>query len=131
MSNYVVPGANPNTSNDIDSIGAATPNVTITGTGINPLIGVTQGGVLSVENVTGNVNLNGVGIVITTAGSDVTLTAPVKKRRGWILKDRIYPRERITTELTEWTKFLRGNSGRWKHREGEHFNGSNSQVSIP
>jgi hypothetical protein len=35
------------------------------------------------------------------------LTAPVKKRRGWILKDRIYPRKEITTELTEWTKLSR------------------------
>ena len=79
MSNYVVPGANPNTSNDIDSIGAATPNVTITGTGINPLIGVTQGGVLSVETVTGNVNLNPAGgMTIVGSGTDVTLTAPVR-----------------------------------------------------
>ena len=78
MSNWIVPSANPNTPNDIDSITAATPNVKITGTGLNPLIGVTQGGVLSVENVTNAVNLIGVGMTIAATPPDVTLTSAVQ-----------------------------------------------------
>lgn len=76
--NWIVPSANPNTPNGVDHIIAGTPNVTITGSSINPAVGVTQGGVLTVETVTGNVNLNPAGgMTIVGSGTDVTLTAPV------------------------------------------------------
>jgi hypothetical protein len=51
MSNYVVPGADPNSS---------------------------PSGVLSVESIFGAVNFDGVGIAITPAGSDITLKSAVK-----------------------------------------------------
>lgn len=79
--NWIVPSADPNIPNGVDHIIAATPNVTITGSTINPAVGVTQGGVLTVENVTGNVNLNGVGMTIvggTPVANDITLTAAVQ-----------------------------------------------------
>ena len=85
--NWVVPGADPaNASGGVDSVGAGTPNVTITGTQNNPLINVSNlGGVTQVEGQIGNVNFNGVGITVAggvpTAG-DVTLTAAVQSIAG-------------------------------------------------
>jgi hypothetical protein len=81
--NWVVPGANPsNTPGGVESVGAGTPNVTITGTAINPLVNVTNlGGVTQVEGQTGNINLNGVGMTIvggTPVAGDVTFTAAVQ-----------------------------------------------------
>jgi hypothetical protein len=81
--NWVVPSANPNNiQGGVLSVGAATPNVTITGTASNPLIGVTNtGGVQTLEGLIGNVNLNGVGMTIagaTPTAQDVTLTAAVQ-----------------------------------------------------
>lgn len=81
--NYIVPGANPiNQIGGIDSITAATPNVTIGGTATNKTIGVTTTtGVTTVEGQNGNVNLNGVGMTITGGSpiaGDVTFTAAVQ-----------------------------------------------------
>lgn len=85
--NYIVPGANPmNQAGGVESVGAGTPNVTITGTPIHPLVNVTNvGGVTQVEGQIGNVNFNGIGI--TVAGGvpvlgDVTLTAAVQNITG-------------------------------------------------
>lgn len=87
--NYVVPGANPcggGGGGGVQSVGAGTPNVTITGSGTNPLINVTNlGGVTQVEGQTGNVNFNGVGITIvggSPVAGDVTLTAAVQNITG-------------------------------------------------
>ena len=83
--NWIVPSANPNIPNGVDHIIAATPNVTITGSSINPAVGVTQGGVLTVETVTGNINLNPAGgITIGATGTDITLTAPVRGVTGGV-----------------------------------------------
>jgi len=82
--NWVVPGANPcnNGSGGVQSVGAGTTNVTITGTASNPLVNVSNlGGVTQVEGQTGNVNLNGVGMTIVGASpvaGDITFTATVQ-----------------------------------------------------
>lgn len=80
---WVVPGANPNNvPGGVESVGAGTSNVTITGTPINPLINVTNvGGVTQVEGQVGNINLNGVGMTITggsPVAGDITFTAAVQ-----------------------------------------------------
>ena len=87
--NYVVPGANPCGGDGgigVESVGAGTPNVTITGTPENPLINVTNvGGVTQVEGQIGNINLNGVGITVVGGSpnpGDVTLTAAVQSITG-------------------------------------------------
>jgi hypothetical protein len=81
--NWIVPSANPNTPNNVDQLVGGTPNVTIGGTSSIPSVGVSQGGVLSVETVTGNVNLNPAGgMTIVGSGTDVTLTAPVRSVVG-------------------------------------------------
>jgi hypothetical protein len=81
--NWIVPSANPNNiQGGVLSIGAATPNVSITGTPSNPLIGVTNtGGVTTLEGLIGNINLNGVGMTIvgaTPTAQDVTFTSAVQ-----------------------------------------------------
>ena len=81
--NWLVPGANPNNvPGGVESVGAGTPNVTITGTAINPLVNVVNsGGVTQLEGLTGNLNLNGVGMTIvggTPTANDITLTAAVQ-----------------------------------------------------
>ncbi len=87
--NYPVPGANPcggGGGSGVQSVGAGTPNVTITGTATNPLINVTNvGGVTQIEGQIGNVNINGIGL--TVAGGvpvlgDITLTADVQNITG-------------------------------------------------
>lgn len=86
--NYLVPGASPCGSGGggVQSVGAGTPNVTITGTPSDPLVNVTNlGGVTQVEGQIGNVNLNGVGITIVGASpvaGDVTFTADVRNITG-------------------------------------------------
>lgn len=85
--NWIVPSANPNnTPSGVESVGAGTPNVTITGTPINPLVNVSNsGGVTQVEGQIGNINLNGVGMTIvggTPTAGDVTLTAAVQNVTG-------------------------------------------------
>lgn len=86
--NYPVPGANPcgGGGGGVQSVGAGTPNVTITGTPSDPLINVTNlGGVTQVEGQIGNVNLNGVGMTITGGSptpGDVTFTANVQYITG-------------------------------------------------
>jgi hypothetical protein len=81
--NWLVPGANPNNvPGGVESVGAGTANVTITGTPINPLVNVTApGGVNQLEGLTGNLNLNGVGMTIvggTPTANDISLTATVQ-----------------------------------------------------
>jgi hypothetical protein len=81
--NWIVPGANPcNQAGGVDTITAATPNVTIGGTANNVTIGVTNtGGVTLVEGLAGNINLNGVGMTIvggTPVAQDITFTAAVQ-----------------------------------------------------
>jgi hypothetical protein len=85
--NYIVPGANPaNQAGGVESVGAGTPNVTITGTAINPLVNVTNvGGVTQVEGQIGNINLNGVGMTIQGGFpvlGDVTFTTAVQNITG-------------------------------------------------
>jgi hypothetical protein len=85
--NYVVPGANPaNVLGGVESVGAGTSNVTITGTSNHPLVNVTNiGGVTQVEGQIGNVNLNGIGMTIQGGFpvlGDVTFTTAVQNITG-------------------------------------------------
>jgi hypothetical protein len=81
--NWIVPGANPNNvPSGVESVGAGTANVTITGTPSNPVVNSTaNNGVVTVEGVAGVINLNGVGMTIagaTPTPQDVTFTAAVQ-----------------------------------------------------
>jgi len=86
--NYPVPGANPcgGGGGGVQSVGAGTPNVTISGTATNPLVNVTNvGGVTQLEGQIGNINLNGIGLTVQggfPALGDVTLTTDVQDITG-------------------------------------------------
>jgi hypothetical protein len=80
--NFVVPGANPNNvPGGVESVIAGT-NITVTGTAINPIVNSSaQNGVTQLEGLTGNLNLNGVGMTIvggTPTANDILLTTTVQ-----------------------------------------------------